>query len=64
MIKKKMSGIRKCLLNIEKKFLIFLKCAGFFLRKFAYVDKKELELNHGLHGRHGFELLTGAENTG
>jgi hypothetical protein len=35
-----MSGIRKCLLNIEKNFLFFLKRAGFFLRFFAYVDKK------------------------
>ena len=32
-----MSGIRKCLLNREKKFLIFLKRAGFPLRFFAYV---------------------------
>jgi hypothetical protein len=42
MIKKKMSGICKCLLDKEKNFFIFLECAGFFLRFFAYSDKRGL----------------------
>jgi hypothetical protein len=40
LIKKKMSGIRKCLWEKEKNFLFFLRCAGFFLRFFAYSDKR------------------------
>jgi len=51
-----MSGIRKCLLNREKKFLIFLKRAGFPLRFFAYVEAGYRKL--------GYQLSAFAENTG
>jgi hypothetical protein len=55
MIKKKMSGIRKWLLNKEKNFLFFLRCAGFFLRIFAYVEAGYRKL--------GYQLSAFAEKT-
>jgi hypothetical protein len=48
LIKKKMSGIRKCLWDMEKNFLIFLKRAGFFLRFFAYVEAGYRKLGYQL----------------
>jgi hypothetical protein len=43
-----MSGIRKWLWNKEKSFFIFLRCAGFFLRFFAYVEAGYRKLGYQL----------------